>query len=134
MSGSAAFGRPFKSWVRRAALRVTRRAPLAPIPKWHILPGDQVQILSGRSAGKTGKVKSVLRRKNRVVVEGLNLVKRHVRPRPNAPGGVIARESPLHYSNVALLDPPTGCVGVGRGGGRVWLGGGAMGPHLCVCA
>jgi hypothetical protein len=76
MSGSAgAFGRPFKYWVRRAALRIIERAPLPVIPKWTVVRGDTVTILSGRSAGKSGKVKAVLRRKNRVVVEGLNLVR-----------------------------------------------------------
>ena len=74
MSGAAG-GRPFKYWVRRAALRIIKRAPEPAIPKWNIVRGDNVQILSGRSAGKVGKVKSVIRRKNRVVVEGLNLVR-----------------------------------------------------------
>lgn len=68
-------GRPFKYWVRRAALRLVKRAPEPPIPKWHVVKGDMVEILSGRSAGKTGKVKKVLRRKNRLIVEGLNLVR-----------------------------------------------------------
>lgn len=77
MSGAAsAMGRPFKFWVRRAALRIIKRAPEPIIPKWHVVTGDMVQILSGRSAGKSGKVKKVLRRKNRVIVEGLNLVRR----------------------------------------------------------
>ena len=86
MSGNA-LGRPFKYWVRRAALRIIRSAPLAPIPVWDIVRGDTVHVLSGRSAGKTGKVLSVYRRKNRVVVEGLNLV-RVLRPPP--PGDAAA--------------------------------------------
>ena len=76
---SSALARPFKYWVRRAALRIIRSAPLAPIPVWDIVRGDTVHVLSGRSAGKTGKVLSVYRRKNRVVVEGLNLVRARAR-------------------------------------------------------
>jgi len=105
--------RPFRNWVRRAAIRVVRR-PLEPIAKWFIGRGDVVQVLAGRSAGKQGKVKAVLRKKNRVIVEGLNLVKRHVRPTQGSPGGVLSVESPMHVSNVALVDPTTGCVARAR--------------------
>ena len=74
MSGAGPAAAPVRNWVRRAAIRTVRSAPLKPIAKWNIVRGDSVVILAGRSAGKTGKVKSVLRRKNRVIVEGLNLV------------------------------------------------------------
>lgn len=109
MSGAAGAGvRPFKAWSRKAALRVIKRAPVAPIAKWHIVAGDLVYVRSGRSAGKTGKVKEVLRKQNRVIVEGANLVKRHVRATTGTAGGVVALESPVHYSNVNLVDPTTG--------------------------
>ena len=69
---------------------------------------DEVIVISGKDKGKTGKIIRVDRARDRVYVEGLNIVKRHQRPnpgRPNAPVGVIEREGPIHVSNVALLDP-----------------------------
>ncbi len=69
---------------------------------------DTVVVISGKDKGKTGKVIRVDRAKERVYVEGLNIIKRHQRPtpgRPNAPVGVIEKEGPIHVSNVALLDP-----------------------------
>jgi hypothetical protein len=74
MSGSAFGGlKAFRNFVRKAAIRVIPKK-LEPLPRWTIVRGDTVVVLSGRSAGKSGKVKRVLRRKNRVLVEGLNLV------------------------------------------------------------
>jgi large subunit ribosomal protein L24 len=69
---------------------------------------DDVVVISGKDKGKTGKVIRVDRERDRVFVEGVNIVKRHQRPqpgRPNAQVGVIEREGPVHVSNVALLDP-----------------------------
>jgi large subunit ribosomal protein L24 len=69
---------------------------------------DEVIVISGKDKGKTGKIIRVDRSKDRVYVEGVNIIKRHQRPnpgRPNAPVGVIEREGPVHVSNVALLDP-----------------------------
>ncbi len=69
---------------------------------------DEVVVISGKDKGKTGKIIRVDRAKDRVYVEGINIIKRHQRPnpaRPNAPVGVIEREGPVHVSNVALLDP-----------------------------
>ena len=69
---------------------------------------DNVIVISGKDKGKTGKILRVDRSKDRVYVEGINIVKRHQKPnpaRPNAPVGVIEREGPVHVSNVALLDP-----------------------------
>jgi large subunit ribosomal protein L24 len=84
---------------------------------------DDVVVISGKDRGKTGKVLRVDRARERVYVEGLNLVKRHQRAtpqRPNVEAGVIEREGPIHISNVMLLDPkdnkPTR-VGVTREGG-----------------
>ena len=84
---------------------------------------DQVMIISGKDRGKTGKVLRVDREKGRVYVEGINIVKRHQRPLPNAPqveAGVIEREGPIHISNVQLIDPKTKKgtrVGITREGG-----------------
>jgi large subunit ribosomal protein L24 len=73
---------------------------------------DQVMVISGKDRGKIGKVTRVDPKKERVYVEGLNLIKRHERPRQVAGatraesvGGVIERPGPIHVSNVALLDP-----------------------------
>jgi large subunit ribosomal protein L24 len=69
---------------------------------------DEVIVITGKDKGKTGKVIRVDRAKDRVFVEGLNMVKRHQRPlpgRPNAPVGVIEKEGPIHVSNVAIVDP-----------------------------
>jgi large subunit ribosomal protein L24 len=69
---------------------------------------DEVVVISGKDRGKTGKIIRVDRSRDRVYVEGINIVKRHQRPnpgRPNAQVGVIEREGPVHVSNVALLDP-----------------------------
>ncbi len=69
---------------------------------------DTVIVISGKDKGKTGRVLRVDREKQRVYVEGLNMIKRHQKPtalNPNAQAGVIEREGPIHVSNVALLDP-----------------------------
>ena len=68
---------------------------------------DQVVVISGKDRGKSGRVLRVDPKKERVFVEGLNIVKRHQRPRPGStdPGGVIEKEGPIHISNVMLLDP-----------------------------
>jgi large subunit ribosomal protein L24 len=64
-------------------------------------------VISGKDRGKTGKVLRVDPKKDRVFVEGLNIVKRHQRPTPGStdPGGVVEKEGPIHISNVMLLDP-----------------------------
>jgi large subunit ribosomal protein L24 len=73
---------------------------------------DTVEVMSGKDKGKTGKVLRVEPKKNRVFVEGMNMQKRHQRPRSlrdtqraDAVGGVIEREGPIHISNVMLVDP-----------------------------
>jgi large subunit ribosomal protein L24 len=68
---------------------------------------DQVLVISGKDRGKTGRVVEVDPKKERVYVEGLNIVKRHQRPRPGStdPGGVIEKPGPIHISNVMLIDP-----------------------------
>jgi large subunit ribosomal protein L24 len=74
-----------------------------------ILKGDTVVVISGKDSGKTGKVTRVLPEADRVVIEGVNLVKRHTRPTPRNPsGGIIEREQPIHASKVMPVDPKTG--------------------------
>jgi large subunit ribosomal protein L24 len=71
---------------------------------------DEVVVISGKDRGKIGRVLQVDPAKQRVFVEGLNIVKRHQRPTPgtNQPGGVIEKPGPIHISNVALVDPKDG--------------------------
>ncbi|MBL8546929.1 MAG: 50S ribosomal protein L24 [Hyphomonadaceae bacterium] len=70
---------------------------------------DTVVIIAGKDKGKSGRVLMVMPKEERVVVEGLNLVKRHTAPNVTHPnGGVVSKEAPLHISNVALRDPKTG--------------------------
>ena len=74
-----------------------------------IKSGDEVIVIGGKDRGKRGKVLRVEPSKERVYVEGLNIIKRHQRPQQTAggqtPGGVIEREGPIHVSNVMLIDP-----------------------------
>jgi large subunit ribosomal protein L24 len=70
---------------------------------------DTVIVIAGKDKGRSGKVLKVLPKEDRVVVEGVNMAKRHTAPNvANPQGGVIAREASLHISNVALRDPKTG--------------------------
>ena len=72
-------------------------------------PEVHVIALSGKDKGKSGIVMEVRPKEQRVLVEGLNIMKRHTKPRPpNEPGGVIERPAPIHLSNVALIDPKDG--------------------------
>ncbi|MBA3948334.1 MAG: 50S ribosomal protein L24 [Acidobacteria bacterium] len=68
---------------------------------------DSVQIIAGKDRGKKGRVLRVLAEKNRLVVEGINFVKRHTRPNPGkgVKGGILEKEAPLHASNVQLVCP-----------------------------
>ena len=89
---------------------------------------DTVRIIAGKDRGKTGRVLRVDPRKDKVYVEGANIVKRHMRPRTlrdtqraQELGGIIEKEGPIHVSNVMLIDPDSGeptRVGIKREGGR----------------
>ncbi|KMO85418.1 50S ribosomal protein L24 [Megasphaera cerevisiae DSM 20462] len=77
--------------------------------KMHVKKGDAVIVIAGKEKGKKGKVIAVDTAKNRVIVEGLNQVKRHTKPSQNNPqGGIITKEAPIHASNVMLVDPESG--------------------------
>ena len=71
---------------------------------------DSVQVIAGKDRGKKGRVLRVLAEKNRLVVEGINFVKRHTRPNPGkgVKGGILEKEAPLHASNVQLVCPECG--------------------------
>lgn len=78
-------------------------------PKLHVKSGDTVEVIAGNSKGKRGKIVDVLVKKNRVVVEGVNLVKKHIKPNAQNPQGEIKEiEGSIHISNVLVVDPSTG--------------------------
>jgi large subunit ribosomal protein L24 len=89
---------------------------------------DTVRVISGKDRGRTGRVKSVDPKNDRVYVEGVNIVKRHIKPRTlrdtqraQEIGGIVEMEGPIHVSNVMLIDPESGeptRVGVNRDGGK----------------
>ncbi len=73
--------------------------------KHHVKKGDQVEVVSGNFRGSTGKILQVLPKKNRVLIEGVRLIKRHLRKSQDNPSGSIAeREGPIHISNVKLVE------------------------------
>lgn len=73
-----------------------------------IKKGDRVVVLAGRDKGRKGQVLKALPKENRVIVQGVNLVKRHQRPTASTPGGIVEQEAPIHVSNVAHEDPKDG--------------------------
>jgi large subunit ribosomal protein L24 len=98
---------------RRSASTRIATAPKRRSLKIH--SGDQVKVIAGKDRGKTGRVMRVEPAKERVYVEGLNMVKRHMKPqqvrdtnREQTVGGVISKEGPIHVSNVMLIDPKGG--------------------------
>jgi large subunit ribosomal protein L24 len=78
-------------------------------PKLHIKTGDTVKVISGDEKGKTGKVISIDTQNRRAVVEGLNVVTKHLKPTAAKPqGGIEKKEASMHISNLMLVDPKTG--------------------------
>jgi large subunit ribosomal protein L24 len=74
----------------------------------HVVKNDTVKILSGKYRGKTGKVLKVFRDEKRVIVEGVNIIKKHSKPtQKNPQGGIIEKEASVHVSNVMVVDPKT---------------------------
>ena len=73
----------------------------------HFKTGDKVVVISGKDKGKEGKIIKVLRNENRVVVEGVNVVKKHVKGNGQQAGSITEMEAPIHASNVMILDPKT---------------------------
>lgn len=73
--------------------------------KFKIKEGDEVIVNTGRDKGKQGKVLKVLKEKDRLVVQGVNLVKRHEKPSATSAGGINQKESTIHVSNVSVVDP-----------------------------
>ena len=77
------------------------------MPKLKIKKGDKVVVITGRDKGKVGEVKKVMPTENRVVIDGVNMIKRHTRPSAGDPGGIVEKEASIHVSNVAYVDPKT---------------------------
>lgn len=74
--------------------------------KFHVKTGDTVKVIAGNEKGKSGKVLKVLKEKSRVVVEGVNIVSKHIKPSATNPNGGIEKvEAGIHISNVAVIDP-----------------------------
>lgn len=77
--------------------------------KIRVKTGDKVVVIAGKEKAKTGRILKVLPQEGRVIVEGVNIVKRHSKPsQANPEGGIIEKEAPIHVSNVAIADPKTG--------------------------
>jgi len=72
--------------------------------------GDEIIVIAGKDKGKRGTVAQMVAEKDRVVVDGINTVKKHQKPNPAAgvPGGIVEKEMPMHISNVAIFNPATG--------------------------
>jgi large subunit ribosomal protein L24 len=77
-------------------------------PKPFIRKGDRVIVISGSDRGKKGNVVEVIHEKQRVIVEDINIVKKHRKPTQNTPGGIVEIPAPIHVSNVMLIDPKSG--------------------------
>lgn len=83
--------------------------------QYHVKKNDTVIVTAGKDRGKTGKVLRILKKKDRLVVEKVNLVKKHVKPSQKSKGGIMERESPIHVSNVMIYcEKCSKAVRVGR--------------------
>jgi len=75
----------------------------------HVKKGDKVKVIAGKDKGKTGIILAAFPKENRVIVEGVNIVKKHAKPsQENPQGGILSIEAPIHVSNVMPIDPKTG--------------------------
>jgi large subunit ribosomal protein L24 len=75
------------------------------VAKMKIRKNDTVQVLAGKDKGRTGVVLRAMPKDSKVVVQGINVVKRHTKPSASSTGGIVSKEMPIHVSNVALIDP-----------------------------
>lgn len=83
----------------------------------HVKKGDKVLVISGKEKGRRGEIKLALPSRDRVVVENINIVKKHVKQQGTRPGGILEVEAPLHVSNVMLVCPS--CDKASRTGHRI---------------
>lgn len=95
--------------MARASIGGRRRKRDISTHKMNVRRGDRVKIIRGNYKGEAGTVLRVLPQENRVVIEGVNMRKRHMRPtQENPDGGIVSFEAPVHASNVMRIDPATG--------------------------
>jgi large subunit ribosomal protein L24 len=95
-----------KPLVYRKAKRIRHTPPVR--MKLHLTKGDTVQVISGDDKGKRGKVLRVLPKAGRIVIDGVNLVKRHRRATPTSEAGIVTFAAPIHHSKAMLIDPKSG--------------------------
>ena len=95
-----------KPLVYKKAKRVRHAPPVR--MKLHLTKGDTVQVISGDDKGKRGKVLRVLPKTGRIVIEGVNLVKRHRRATATSEAGIVTFAAPIHHAKAMLLDPKSG--------------------------
>ncbi len=95
-----------KPLVYKKAKRIRRPAPVR--MRLHITKGDTVQVISGEEKGKRGTVLQVFPKTGRIKIQGINIIKRHLRATPQAQGGIVEREAPIHHSKAMLIDPQSG--------------------------
>jgi len=95
-----------KPLVYKKAKRVRHKPPVR--MRLHVTKGDTVQVISGDDKGKQGKVIQVFPKTGRIKIQGINLIKRHLRATPTVEGGIVEREAPIHHSKAMLVDPKSG--------------------------
>ena len=103
----------YSAWGRSLGKKLMRaRQKMKPendCSRWNIVTGDKVQVIQGPQTGQSGTVLDVLRKANRIIIEGVNMRRRNIKPRQDGtPGKIVVRPCTVHYSNVMLLDPSTG--------------------------
>ncbi|MBK8516810.1 MAG: 50S ribosomal protein L24 [Saprospiraceae bacterium] len=77
-------------------------------PKLGIKKGDKVVVIAGSNKGQSGEVKVVFPKENRAIIDGLNMVKKHIKSTQDNPGGINEMEAPIHISNLMVVDPKSG--------------------------
>lgn len=84
--------------------------------KLHIKKGDNVVVIAGNDKGQKGRVLEIIRKSDRAIVEGVNMIKKHTKPNAESPqGGIVKKEAPIHISNLMIADPKSGeATKVGR--------------------
>ncbi len=95
-----------KPLVYKKVKRIRHAPPMR--LKLHLTKGDTVQIISGDDKGKRGKILRVLPKTGRIVIDGVNMVKRHRRATQNTEAGIVTFAAPIHHSKAMLIDPKSG--------------------------
>ena len=95
--------------MKKIVKPIQKYKPKSVIGRWNIVRGDQVQVVNGPQTDQKGTVIKVLRDKQRLIVDGVNIRRRIVKPKSDgSPGKIISMPCSIHYSNVMLIDPTTG--------------------------